>query len=155
MLTLSLFLAIVLVIVCAFLYEADVLCLDFLWAVIGWILGIGSVILLIVIFCLIGDVATAPNIDNEIAQYEEKNMVVELEIQKMVSNHFKLYSDKASEVNINSDAISLASVIPELNSNTYVQEQLNLYRENEQEITTLRDKKNSIPRYKWLLYFGK
>ena len=155
MLTLILVIAIVLIIVCFFLYVEDVFCVDFLWCALGWILGIGSVILLIVIFCLIGDVATAPNIDNEIAQYEEKNMVVELEIQKMVSNHFKLYSDKASEVNINSDAISLASVIPELNSNTYVQEQLNLYRENEKEITKLRDKKNLIPRYKWFLYFGK
>ena len=96
--------------------------------------------MLVFIFFIGPDVAASSTIDDNIAMYQEENAAIEQSIDRIVEEK---------------DSITLITLIPELQSNTFIQEQLDTYSNNTQQIHWLRDEKIDISRHKWLLYFGK
>lgn len=60
------------------------------------------------------------------------------------------YSDLKSQ-----DLIELVTNFPELKADALVQEEIDIYIENNQKIKELKEEKIDLSTMKWLLYFGK
>ena len=86
--------------------------------------------------------------------YQEQNQKIEESIADLVENYMNYEANTFK--NISSDsAITLVSLYPELKSDTLVEQQCNLYMENNKKITELREEQINMTIYRWWLYFGK
>lgn len=130
----------------------------------GWtFLGVVFLVIALILLCIICfkayDVIPEANIiDKKIAMYEEENARIEATIQDMVSGYIEYESDVIDKVlnseNGEENAIALVSLFPELNSNTLVQKQLDIYLSNNEKIKELKAKKIELSMQKFVLYFG-
>lgn len=102
-------------------------------------------------------VANEHVIDAEIAMYEEENSRIEERINTLVSNYLEYEQQTFAEFkpSDNEDLVAMASLFPELKSDTLVQEQLSIYVDNNAKIKSLREQKIGLAVCRWLLYFGK
>lgn len=131
-------------------------------AIIGFITneelpsGLGTfmfiVALLFAIFLGI-DVKELDVIDDKIAMYEEQNAKIEEQIAEVVQQYMEYESGVFTEVASDS-AITLVSLYPELKSDALVASQVELYVENNQKITELKEQKINGSVTRWWLYFG-
>lgn len=110
--------------------------------------------LLIPICILSTTVATEGTIDSKIAMYEEENAKIEQDIDRIVEQYLKYEQDTFANLKEESP-ITLVSLFPELKSDALVQQQLEIYMDNNAEIKSLKEEKIDIAKKKWLLYFGK
>lgn len=94
------------------------------------------------------------NIDKKIDMYTEQNTTIENSISDLVKKYMEHEQNTFKDLKPES-AITLVSLYPELNSNTLVEQQCNLYIENNKTITKLKESKINISTYKWWVYFGK
>lgn len=118
--------------------------------------GAASLILVISIIatvCLITSVRSLNVIDDKIAMYEEQNNKIEEQIAEVVQQYMEYESGVFTEVASDS-AITLISLYPELKSDALVASQIELYVENNQKITELKEKKINGSVTRWWLYFG-
>lgn len=115
---------------------------------IGTLISFGTFIVL----CIL--VSKGKTIDQRIEMYQEQNQKIEQSIADLVENYMNYESTTFSELSPDS-AITLVSLYPELKSDTLVEQQCNLYMENNQKITELREEQINLSIYKWWLYFGK
>lgn len=104
---------------------------------------------------IVPDVAASSTIDNNIAMYQEENAAIEQSIDKIVEEYLKQNPDALTALEAEKDSITLITLIPKLQSNTFIQKQLDTYSNNTRQIHWLRDEKFDISKKKWLLYFGK
>ena len=119
-------------------------------------LSIFSALAMLVFIFFIGpDVAASSTIDDNIAMYQEENAAIEQSIDRIVEKYLKQNPDTLTALKSEKDSITLITLIPELQSNTFIQEQLDTYSNNTQQIHWLRDEKIDISKKKWLHYFGK
>lgn len=93
-------------------------------------------------------------IDNKIELYTEQNKKIENQVEIAVKNYMNFESDTYKDLKIDS-YITLANLYPELKSNVLVQQQINLYLDNNKKIISLNEKKINKKIYAWWLYFGK
>ena len=93
-------------------------------------------------------------IDKRIDMYTEQNQKIEESISDLVENYMNYESSTFKDLSPDS-AITLVSLYPELKSDTLVEQQCNLYMENNKKITELKEEKINLTIYKWWLYFGK
>lgn len=93
-------------------------------------------------------------IDNKIELYTEQNKKIENQVEIAVKNYMNFESDTYKDLKIDS-YITLANLYPELKSNELVQQQINLYLDNNKKIISLNEKKINKKIYAWWLYFGK
>lgn len=120
--------------------------------------GIASVICIIVMIFVIGDVITYNHMDERIAIYKEENIRIEEQVKTTVET----YQEYEKEIfgNIDLDKITgekliiLTSVYPELKSDTLVQELITVYVNNNNQIKELKTKKLDYKVSCWWLYFG-
>ena len=129
------------------------------WTFLGSIFLVITLILLCVICFKAYDVIPEANIiDNKIAMYEEENARIEATVQDMVSGYIEYESDVIDKVlsseNGEDNVIALVSLFPELNSDTLVQKQLDIYLANNEKIKGLKAKKIELSMQKFILYFG-
>ena len=116
--------------------------------------GLAAIVILIIFVFLTFKVATSKNIINDkIARYQEENAAIEQNIDRIVEEYQKQNPDISASPE--ADSITLIALIPELQSNEFIQKQLYIYYNNNCHIDELRDKKISLTKLKWLLYFGK
>lgn len=120
--------------------------------------AIASVICIVVMIFVVNDVLTYNQMDDRIALYQEENVRIEEQIKTTV----EAYQEYEKEIfeNIDLEKISgeklilLASVYPELKSDTLVQELISVYVENNNQIKELKTKKLDYKISCWWLYFG-
>ena len=110
------------------------------------------------IFCImIGVMVVLVNgrtIDRRIQMYVEQNQTIETSISDLVAAYMDYESETFANLSPDS-AITLVSMYPELKSDSLVEQQCNLYIENNRKITELKENAIKLSSYKWWLYFGK
>lgn len=116
--------------------------------------GVGFVLSIISLACLIETVASSSVIDDKIAMYQEENTTIESQIDELVKNYMSYESGTLSEFKSES-SITLVSLYPELKSDTLVQTQITTYTENNNKIKELKEELIMRSVYRWWLYFGK
>ena len=106
---------------------------------------------------MIGVMAVLVNgrtIDSRIQMYVEQNQTIETSISDLVAAYMDYESETLTNLSPDS-AITLVSMYPELKSDSLVEQQCNLYMENNRKITELKENAIKLSSYKWWLYFGK
>ena len=126
-----------------------------LFFVFAWIFGCVALGMVIKIGCVTPKIATANIIDDKIAMYQEENVAIEQDIDRIVEEYLKHEHDTFTELKKEESSITLVTLFPELKSDTLVQQQLEIYVANNAKIKNLREEKIDIAKLKWLLYFGK
>lgn len=125
----------------------------------GWKWGIGIGIFLLVVnmillFIFISNVKQLDVIDKKIEMYQEENTNIENNIDVLVKQYMEHEKSTLKEFKVES-SITLVNLYPELKSNELVQQQLNIYVENNNKIKELKEHKLDYQISKWWLYFGK
>lgn len=95
------------------------------------------------------DVIGRSNIISEIEIYSEENQKIEDNIKTLLK-----YIDNDSDLE-NTNILVLVSLYPELGSDIWVEEQIELYIKNKSKIIGLKEDLISTSSSKWWLYFGR
>ena len=117
--------------------------------------GIVVLGLVIAICCLSTTVATESTIDSKIEMYQEENTNIEQDVDKIGKEYLEHEHDTFADLNTEESSITLVTLFPELKSDTLVQQQLEIYVDNNAKIKSLKEEKIVIAKIKWILYFGK
>lgn len=120
-----------------------------------WVFGFVVLGLVIAICCLSTTVATESTIDSKIEMYQEENTNIEQDIDKIVKEYLEHEHDTFADLKTEESSITLVTLFPELKSDTLVQQQLEIYVDNNAKIKSLKEEKIDIAKIKWILYFGK
>ena len=99
-------------------------------------------------------ISTEHVLDQKIVMYEEENTSIEQSIGSIVEDYMDYESNAYSDLK-SQDLMELVSNFPELKADALVQEELDIYIENNQKIKELKEEKIDLLTMKWLLYFGK
>lgn len=124
-----------------------------------WLWGIGAGVLLTIIsifmlFYFINQVKELDIIDKKIEMYQEENTKIENDIDTLVKQYMEHEKSTFKDVKTES-SMTLINLYPDLKSNELVQQQLNIYVENNNKIKELKNNKLDYQLSKWWLYFGK
>ena len=120
---------------------------------------IGATCIIACIICslhMVNTVVSADTIDDRLAILEERNAIIEEQVDAAVKTYmqhenetFGKVSDKQAE-----SSIVLVTMYPELASNELVSQLVSLYEKNNNSITQLKLEKATIRTTRWWLYFG-
>lgn len=130
-------------------------CVHDFFNVMSVIFGLSVVGLIVAICCLSTTVATESTIDNKIEMYQEENANIEGDIDKIVKEYLEHEHNTFYDLKTEESSITLVTLFPELKSDNLVQQQIEIYVENNTKIKRLREEKIDITKIKWILYFGK
>ncbi len=98
-------------------------------------------------------IATGNTIDETIKMYDEENTKIETNIREIVENYMQF--EKDTYINLkDKDAMNLIQSFPQLNSDELVKDQIELFKNNNRAIISLKEDKIDLKRKRWLLYFG-
>lgn len=112
------------------------------------------VIVALVITGVLGvKVANLRVIDEKIAMYQEENTKIEQQIDAAVKSYQNYESHIITECAPES-SITLVSLYPELQADTLVQKQIEVYIQNNKKIKDLKERDINGDVYRWWLYFG-
>lgn len=100
------------------------------------------------------EVASSLPIDDKIAMYEEENVKIEAQVADIVERYME-YETETFDIKADDSYIVIASLYPELKSNTLVESQIDVYVKNNDKIKELREAKIGSSIARWWLYFGK
>lgn len=101
----------------------------------------------------IGKVVGSSALDEQINLYEDANVQIEEHINSAV-DEYKTYENDTLEKFDGSNGTEIISVYPELKANELIQEQMDIYYQNQTTILELKSKKIGMKPWKWWLYFG-
>ncbi len=142
-------------------YKVDDKCYDAgIWGKISYVFG--GTFLVTVIFGVFSFVCILDNvnqlgegriIDNKIEMYEQENEEIERTINLAVQSYMDWEASTYANLKSKS-AIDLVSMVPELKSDGLVQQQIQIYVENNEKIKELKEQRIDLGKCKWLLYFG-
>lgn len=121
----------------------------------AWIFGFVILGLIIAICWISTTVATESTIDSKIEMYQEENANIEEDIDRIVREYLKHEQDTYADLKTEESSITLITLFPELKSDALVQQQLEIYVDNNAKIKSLKEEKIDIAKKKWVLYFGK
>lgn len=93
-------------------------------------------------------------VDDKIKLYENQNKDIEEKIEVVVKQYMDFEKDTFKELKPDS-YINLVNLYPELKTDKMVQQQIDLYTQNNEYITSLKEQKIEKTIYKWWIYFGK
>ena len=93
-------------------------------------------------------------LDQKIQMYEEENARIEAQISEAVTQYQAYEKEVFVEVAPES-AVTLVALYPELEADTLVQKQVEIYIKNNQTIKGLKEKQINGTVLKWWLYFGR
>lgn len=107
----------------------------------------------IVAMALLVELTTIKPIPAKIDMYMQENEKIEAQIAECVTNYQKheekIFTEVAPE-----NAITLASLYPELKSDALVKQQINIYIANNEKIKEFKNKELNASAFRWWLYFG-
>lgn len=115
-------------------------------------IGIG-IICAFMIVVSIGKVIGSSAIDEQINLYEDANVQIEEHINNAV-DEYKAYENDTLERFDGSNGTEIISMYPELKANELIQEQMDIYYQNQTTILELKSEKIKLKPWKWWLYFG-
>lgn len=121
-----------------------------MYAVFG-MASLGCIVVAVVlsIECVNGQV-----LQRKINMYTDENIKIEEQIAAVVED-YKTYEQQTYEDLTPDNAITFATVYPELASNNLVQEQIYNYINNNNIIRSLKEEEINLSVKQWWLYFGK
>lgn len=109
---------------------------------------------IIALIIFIASLVSCRVIDDKIKLYEKQNKNIEEKIEIVVKQYMDFEKDTFKE--LKSDTyINLVNLYPELKTDKMIQQQIDLYIKNNEEITALKESKIDETIYKWWIYFGK
>lgn len=121
---------------------------------LGWVvIVVPSIILGSILFIML--LVYPYNIDAKLAMYKEENIKIEEKVKATVMAYMDYESDTYEKLIKDADLTTLMIKYPELNSNTLVKNEIDLYIENSKQIKELKEQKIMISTYRWWIYFGK
>lgn len=88
--------------------------------------------------------------EQRIKLYEDYNAEIKLQVDAVALQ----YLDHESEIYEQFNSTEILLIVPELNSNTVIMEQIALYEENELKLLELREQKINLSFMKFILYWG-
>ena len=109
-----------------------------------------AIIIGIIIFHYTNGLTAKP----KIKMYEEENTRIEEKINTLVLNYME-YEGKTLKEFKTDNSMLLVNLYPDLKSDKLVEEQINIYNENNKKIKELKEDEIDLKIGKWLLYFGK
>ena len=92
-------------------------------------------------------------LDERIELARTQNEDIEQKVMLVVEKYMNHESDTYKSLKPD-EAILAASIYPELQSNTLVQEQIKVYENNNKKITSLKEEAIGLKIKRWWLYFG-
>ncbi len=120
------------------------------------IAGCGAIVFAIAIIAMIcvgAVLATSHTIDEKITLYEQENRVIEEKINLTVTTYLAHEQETLTALTPE-NAANFVALIPELNSDSVVQQQIATYLENHETIVSLRVEKINLAKSRWWMYFG-
>jgi hypothetical protein len=127
----------------------------------GWVVGaavctVAEIVLVTaLILCCVG-AAKGKVIDAKIEMYAEENIKIETQISAVVKEYITYEGETFKSIAESDDEsiITLVTLFPELQSNTLVSKQMEIYVENNNAIKSLKLSEINVGLYKWWVYFG-
>lgn len=89
-----------------------------LYVVLSWTLVFLILGLVIAICCLAPEVATESVLDKKIAMYQEENIAIEQDIDRIVDAYLEHEHDTFADLKTEESSITLVTLFPELKSDT-------------------------------------
>lgn len=118
--------------------------------IISSIIVLFAFVFLIMSIC---NVAGAYVIDEKIQLYEDANAAIEERINDTVED-YKAYENDTLEKFDGHNGTEVVSLYPELKANELIQEQMEIYYQNQTTILGLKEEKINMKPWQWWLYFG-
>lgn len=119
----------------------------------GVLFSIFAGLTFIVAMVLLIELTSIKPIPAKIDMYMQENEKIEAQIAECVTNYQKheekIFTEVAPE-----NAITLASLYPELKSDALVKQQINIYIANNEKIKELKNEELNASAFRWWLYFG-
>lgn len=99
-------------------------------------------------------------IDQQMEMYQEENSNIQNSISEIIGNYMNYeqgtYAKNLESMDLKSlDIVVLSQLYPDLKANEMVNQQINIYQENNNKVKELKEKKLECKLSKWWLYFGK
>ena len=113
---------------------------------------VGAIVSLFFLIIVIIGYSSKMVIDDKITLYQTENTEIENSIALIVED-YKKYESETFERFKGNDAVTIATMYPELKSNELVVKQIEIYNENKQRIKLLQTEKLDYKVYGWWLYF--
>ena len=121
--------------------------------------AISTCIVFIVTLAAINKVVSRQAMEQKIIICEEENESIEQEVKAIITTYIEyeenIYSGIKIEDYSGEKLLLLTQLYPELKTNTLIQSQLDLHKENSDEIKALRKELVNSQVWCWWLYFGK
>ena len=114
----------------------------------------GLIIEIIALICCISSLIGCRVIDKQIELYETQNKEIEEKVELVVKEYMDYEGKTITEFKSES-YITLINLYPDLKADDMIQQQINLYMNNNSTITHLKEKRIKKTIYKWWIYFGK
>lgn len=103
---------------------------------------------------IIHTVGTGNTITRKIEMYEAENSAIEERISVLVNEYMDFESSTFKELK-GRNSINLISLFPELKADSVIQQQISVYRENNNKIKELKEQEIDLSKARWKLYFGR
>ena len=118
--------------------------------------GICSVLTVIGIIAMLtvgGELVAGQTIQDKITMYEAENAKIDSQICEIVEG-YKTYEKETFEKISNKSANVLVELYPDLKSNELVQKQMEVYMNNKKKVVSLQEDLINQKPLRWWLYFG-
>lgn len=134
-----------------FLYSA-IICFIFNLIEAGFYLALFAMVILVFLCSIMYSFAELSATEKSIAMYQKENTAITEKIDKIVKHYMNLNTTKY-EISKDEDPMYLVLLFPELKSNQFVKQQIDMYDNNNKQIQKLQKQKVELTKTKWLLYF--
>ena len=126
---------------------------DFQEIIMGWSL-VSFVIKLGVLIYLLVKIIGLRVINDKIELYQTQNEEIENKVEVVVKQYMEHENKTFTGLKTDESYITLVTLYPELKSDKLIEQEINLYEENNKKILELKEQKINEKVYKWWLYFG-
>jgi len=123
-------------------------------SIIGIFLSVIALGCIIIWFVCLLRIFTAYTIDEQIEMYTTENKNIELRIDDTVNNYMQYEQSTYEKMKVD-DPVAVVAAYPELNSSAIVQEQIQIYTDNNQKIKELKEAQITVSEARFLVYFGR
>lgn len=123
---------------------------DEIWAILLILFGSGAVIASFAFLILLGVVTNGFVIDDEIAILEQRNTEINNSLAETISNYTQYESNTYERLKM-TDAVVVMQAFPDLKMQPLVEQQINTYINNQNEITKKQQEKARLKVARWWL----
>lgn len=115
---------------------------------------LGFIIKLGVLIYLLVKIIELRVINDKIELYQTQNEEIENKVELVVKQYMEHENKIFTGLKTDESYITLITLYPELKSDKLIEQEINLYEENNKKILELKEQKINEKIYKWWVYFG-